>query len=38
MTERLCCADDQYVWASVTLYLDLINLFLKILQAMGQRQ
>ena len=31
-------ADDQYVMASVTLYLDIINLFLKILQALGNRQ
>ena len=28
---------DQYIWASVTLYLDILNLFLKILQLLGSR-
>ena len=29
---------DQYIWASVTLYLDIINLFLKILQLLNGRR
>lgn len=28
---------DDYIWASVQLYLDIINLFLKILQLLGNR-
>ena len=26
-----------HIWASVTLYLDILNLFLKILQLLGSR-
>jgi FtsH-binding integral membrane protein len=29
---------DDYIWASVTLYLDIINLFLYILQLLGRSQ
>lgn len=29
---------DNYIWASVTIYLDIINLFLRILQLLGDRQ
>ena len=29
---------DEYIWASVSLYLDIINLFLHILRLLGQRQ
>ena len=29
---------DQYIWASVTLYLDILNLFLKILQLLGNNR
>lgn len=28
---------DEYIWASVTLYLDILNLFLAILRAMRER-
>ncbi|KAK9841631.1 hypothetical protein WJX74_009040 [Apatococcus lobatus] len=28
---------DEYIWASVNLYLDIINLFLKILQLLSRR-
>lgn len=28
---------DDYIWASINLYLDIINLFLKILQLLGRR-
>ncbi|CAG9463385.1 unnamed protein product [Pedinophyceae sp. YPF-701] len=28
---------DEYVWASVNLYLDIINLFLRILEILGRR-
>lgn len=27
---------DEYIWASVTLYLDILNLFLTILRMMRQ--
>lgn len=29
---------DQYIWAAVSLYLDILNLFLKVLQLMGNRR
>jgi len=29
---------DDYIWASITLYLDIINLFLYILQLLGRSQ
>ncbi len=29
---------DEYVWASVSLYLDIINLFLQILRLLGDRR
>jgi hypothetical protein len=29
---------DEYIWASVNLYLDIINLFIKILQLLGDRR
>ena len=29
---------DDWVWASVTLYLDIINLFLYLLQIIGRSQ
>ncbi len=29
---------DEYIWASVNLYLDIINLFLKILQLLSDRR
>ncbi|KAK9823300.1 hypothetical protein WJX72_001740 [[Myrmecia] bisecta] len=29
---------DQYIWASVNLYLDIINLFIKLLQLLGDRR
>ena len=28
---------DQYIWAAVNLYLDIINLFLRLLQLMSRR-
>ncbi|KAI4304108.1 hypothetical protein MLD38_039664 [Melastoma candidum] len=28
---------DEYIWASITLYLDILNLFLTILRILGQR-
>lgn len=29
---------DEYIWASVSLYLDIINLFLQILRLLGDRR
>lgn len=29
---------DEYIWAAVQLYLDLINLFVRILQLLGDRR
>ncbi len=35
---KLSISPDEYVFASLTLYLDIINIFLYILQLLGSLQ